>query len=145
MYRTAKLLVPALMILSAACYHAIVDTGLTPSTQVIDKPWASGWIFGIVPPSPIATMAQCPRGVAKVETQLSFVNQVVNILTLGIYTPMAIKVTCAEGGRSSIPADASKIDIGLTPTPADKEDAVIRAVTLSLETGAPVYLELDTP
>jgi hypothetical protein len=39
--------------------------------------------------------------VAKVETRHSFLNQLVGILTLGIYTPMHIKVTCAAGGSAS--------------------------------------------
>jgi hypothetical protein len=39
--------------------------------------------------------AKCPNGLAKVETQQSFVNGLVAILTLGIYTPMQITVTCA--------------------------------------------------
>ena len=79
------------------CYHATIDTGVAPSNRVIEKKWASGWVFGLVPPSTVATAAQCPSGVARVETKLSFLNQVVSVLTLSIYTPMAIRVTCAEG------------------------------------------------
>jgi hypothetical protein len=87
-----------------ACYHATVDTGRTPSPQVIEKPWASGWIYGLVPPSTVETAQKCPNGVAKVETQLSFANQIVNFLTIGIYTPMAIRVTCAQaGGTATLP------------------------------------------
>ncbi len=90
-------LAAALLVLAptAACYHATVETGLTPTTQTIEKSWAAGWIYGLVPPSTVETAAKCPAGVAKVETQLSFPNQLVNLLTLGIYTPMEIKVTCA--------------------------------------------------
>jgi len=79
----------------SACYHATVMTGLSPSPQTMENRWASGWIYGLVPPSTLETMARCPNGVARVETQLSFANQLVNILTLGIYTPMEIVVTCA--------------------------------------------------
>jgi Bor protein len=78
-----------------ACYHATVETGATPSTVVIDKSFASAWIYGLVPPSTVSTESKCPNGVAKVETQQTFVNGLVNLLTLGIYTPMQIKVTCA--------------------------------------------------
>jgi hypothetical protein len=137
-----KRLLPALLILSAAaCYHAVIETGLTPSTQVIDKPWASGWIYGLVPPSPVATMSKCPNGVAKVETQLSFVNQLVNIITLGIYTPMAIKVTCAQRGRASITPDAQEIYVGSTATLLERQEALTRAARLSLESGAAVYVQ----
>jgi hypothetical protein len=83
------------LIALSACYHATVETGATPSTVVIDKAFASAWIYGLVPPSTVSTEAKCHNGVAKVETQHSFLNQVVGFLTLGIYTPMQIKVTCA--------------------------------------------------
>jgi hypothetical protein len=88
-------LTTAVLILLAGCYHATVETGVTPSTVVIEKSFASGWLFGLVPPSTISTAEKCPNGVAKVETELSFLNQLVEVLTLGIYTPMHIKVTCA--------------------------------------------------
>jgi hypothetical protein len=85
----------ALLIVCAGCYHATVETGATPSTEVIEKKFASSWIYGLVPPSTVSTSARCPNGPAKVETQHSFVNQLVGFLTLGIYTPMEITVTCA--------------------------------------------------
>jgi hypothetical protein len=80
---------------TSGCYHATIDTGLTPTAVTIEKAWAHGWILGLVPPNTVETMAKCPTGVAKVETQLSFANQLVSALTGGIYTPMEIKVTCA--------------------------------------------------
>jgi Bor protein len=88
----------ALCAASLACYHATIETGATPSTEVVEKSFASGWIFGLVPPSTVSTAERCANGPAKVETQLSFVNELVSWLTLGIYTPMSIKVTCAATG-----------------------------------------------
>ena len=86
----------ALLMLSAGCYHAVINSGKPPSPQVIDKPWAHGFIFGLVPPSPVDAAAQCKNGVAKVETQMSFLNGLIGGLTSGIYTPISIKVTCAQ-------------------------------------------------
>jgi hypothetical protein len=88
----------ALCGLSIACYHATVETGASPSAEVINKSFASSWIYGLVPPRTVSTAAKCPAGPAIVETRRSFVNQLVGILTLGIYTPMEIKVTCAVAG-----------------------------------------------
>jgi hypothetical protein len=94
-------------VLLAGCYHATVETGASPSAQTVRKSFASGWIYGLVPPSTVETEARCPNGVARVETRLSFVNQLVNILTLGIYTPMQIDVTCAAGpSQGAAPAAA---------------------------------------
>ena len=93
----------AMLLTFSACYHATIQTGLTPSAQTIEQNWASGWIYGLVPPSTVETMQGCPSGVARVETVQSFANSFVGILTLGIYTPMTIVVTCADGpGASSV-------------------------------------------
>ena len=124
-----------------ACYHATVDTGLKPSAQVVEKSFAAGWIFGLVPPNTVATASQCSHGAAKIETQLSFVNQLVAFLTLDIFTPMSIKVTCAEGGRASVSPTAPTIDVGADATPEQIRDAISRAVGLSLRANAPAYVE----
>ena len=97
--RTSSLL---LFLPLAACYHATIETGAPPSTTVIDKPWASSWVYGLVPPATVSTAAQCVGGVSRVETQHTFLNQLVGFLTLGIYTPMSIKVTCAGGPKVSL-------------------------------------------
>ena len=102
------LLLFIVMLVPTACYHATVTTGLRPSTVKIENRWASGWIYGLVPPSAIETMERCPAGVAQVDTQLSFANQLVNFLTMGIYTPMEIVVTCADDGEDHLPEAKSQ-------------------------------------
>src|SRR6266581_4579730 len=140
MKRLSQVAVVASLDALAGCYHATIDTGLTPSTTVIDKSWASGWLWGLVPPSAIETAKKCPQGVAKVETQHSFLNQLVSALTGGIYSPMAIKVTCAQSGHASAEPGASEIDVPPSATPDERKTAVQRAAELSLETGSPVFL-----
>ena len=95
-FRSAIALI-ALLLGGMACnhHHATIVTGVQPSAQVIEKAFASSWIFGLVPPRTVATASRCLKGVAKVETSLSPVNRLMGVLTLGIYTPMNIKVTCA--------------------------------------------------
>ena len=141
MHRILKLSVAGLLIAALACYHATVDTGLKPSAQVVEKSFAAGWIFGLVPPSTVSTASKCPHGAAKIETQLSFVNQLVAFLTLDIFTPMSIKVTCAEAGRASISPTTPTIDVGTNATADQIRDAISRAAGLSLRTGQPVYVE----
>lgn len=86
----------AVAMLGTGCYHATVETGLAPSPQTVEKAWASGWLYGLVPPSTVETQQKCPKGVSKVETQLSFPNMLASAITFSIYTPMSIKVTCAQ-------------------------------------------------
>lgn len=94
--RRTGVLVCALFL--AGCYHATINTGATPGPQRIERKWAAGWIAGLVPPSTVEAMAQCPSGVARVDTQLSFANQLVGWLTAYIFTPMSIEVVCAAQG-----------------------------------------------
>lgn len=106
--------IAAALVPLAGCYHATIETGLTPSTQVLEQSFASSWIYGLVPPKTVSTTSRCPEGVAKVETEHTFVNQLVGVLTLGIYTPMHIRVTCAQAGASTpgtsvmVPAQADE-------------------------------------
>lgn len=82
------------VIATTGCYHATVHTGLTPSGET-HKKWASGWVYGLVPPGDVDGKTRCPNGVARVESQVSFANGLVSYLTFGIYTPMTIEYTCA--------------------------------------------------
>jgi hypothetical protein len=123
------------------CYHATIDTGLTPSTEVIEQSFASCWIYGLVPPSPVSTMAKCTHGVAKVETQQSFVNGLVGIITAGIYTPMEIKVTCAAGSSSMIPSELHDIVLDTNASDEQVVEAFSKAADLAVMTGKPVFVK----
>lgn len=91
------LLVGLVAVTLGGCFHATVETGLTPApAEVYEDGWADSWIFGLVPPSTVEVEEECSNGVAVVETKLSFLNQLVGWLTSYIYTPMAITVTCAQ-------------------------------------------------
>ena len=85
----------------SGCYVATTETERMPSQVTITDNWATGWLFGLVPPKTVVVAAQCPYGVAKVMTQRSFANGLIGILTLGIYTPMTIQVTCARASETS--------------------------------------------
>jgi hypothetical protein len=129
-------LVVGLLTGAGGCYHATVETGAPPAPETITKGWASGWIYGLVPPSVVETAQRCPNGVARIETQLSFANQLVSFLTLGIYTPMDIRVTCAAN-RSADGGDEPVVRVG------PDEPAVValaRAAELSRQLGVAVSI-----
>ncbi|MGI8510036.1 MAG: Bor/Iss family lipoprotein [Gemmatimonadaceae bacterium] len=54
---------------------------------MIDKQWAHSFIDGLVPPDVISTASKCPHGVARVETQHSFLNEVAATGTMAAGTP----------------------------------------------------------
>jgi len=86
-----------LVVLTTACFHQKVHSGLTPSDSVVQREYVATWLWGIVPADTIDTRRECPSGVATVETRQTFLNGLVAVLTLGIYTPQSLRVTCATG------------------------------------------------
>lgn len=125
----------AAALLLGGCYHVTVETGAAPSTYTVEESFASGWVFGLVAPSTVKTASTCKSGVAKVETWHSFVNMLVQGITFGIYTPMSIKVTCAQAGTRNafvVPSGAG----------ADQQQAIVDAAAArAITTGAPVNVQ----
>lgn len=83
---------------AAGCYHATLHTGLTPSPQQerVERRWAHGFLYGLVPPAEVHASNTCTAGVARVETEHSFLNVLATGLTFGLYSPMTIVATCAD-------------------------------------------------
>lgn len=117
-----------------ACYHATIETGLQPSSETIAKPWALSFVYGLVPPPTVETAAKCKNGVAKVETQMSFLNGLVGSLTFGLFTPMDIKVTCSTGQRAALDGATTIRGSG------DVSRDVMQAADLAKATGHPVLV-----
>ena len=117
------------------CYHAVIQTGRPESSDVISIKWANSFIFGLVPPPVVETASRCTNGVAKVETQHSFLNGLAAFVTFSLYTPMQIDVTCAARGTAS--ADPV---IKLQPG-RSAQQALTEAVRVSAEQGTAVYVQ----
>ena len=99
----------------AGCYHASVETGRQPGQQHVEKGWASSYFAGAISPSTVDVRSACTNGVSKVETKHSFLNMLVGGLTLAIYTPISIDVTCAATPAASVPQrTASSMPAGKT-------------------------------
>jgi hypothetical protein len=126
-----------LAVLAAGCYHVTVDTGRSPSGQTIERPWANSFVYGLVPPAVVETASQCPNGVARVESQISFLNGLVAALTLSIYTPMTITVQCAGGMAPDAAASTAK------GTTRDGGEAILEAARRSARSGQPVLVDLQ--
>ncbi len=138
--KIASLFIIATLFLSG-CYHARVTTGAEMSAHVVENTFASGFIFGLVPPNVVNVASECTNGVAQVETRLSFVNMLVANLTMGIYTPMHIKVTCAAGSRADAEVNTEhEIRIAADATEEDYQNALREAAEKSLNLKMPVNI-----
>jgi hypothetical protein len=94
--RLKALALAAASLAVTACYHVTVVSNAQPSATVVDRPWQHSFIYGLVPPAEINVKQECPRGVAKVETEQSFVNGLASAVTQGIYSPIHTVITCAK-------------------------------------------------
>jgi hypothetical protein len=119
------------------CYHAVVDTGRAPSGQLVENRWAHGFVYGLVPPSAVEVAQECPNGVARVETQLSFLNQVASALTFGIYTPMTISVQCAGAANA---LDAAELRVAPGASVEVARAALAEAAEASAAREEPVFV-----
>ena len=137
-----KTILPLFLVLFifTSCYHAKVSTGAEPSAKVYDKSFASSWINGLVPPPEVKAAEECSNGVAKVETRLSFVNMLVGAITLGIYTPMHIKVTCASSASASLD---SEIVVPKNSTEEQIIGAFSKASDKTVSSKKPVFVKFE--
>ena len=122
----------------SGCYHATVETGRPASGQEVRRAWAHGFLYGLVPPSTVNVAQQCPGGVARIETQQSFLNMLANGLTFGLYTPMEIRVQC-----SGAAALEGAEHVRMSATLEQKQDAMLAAAARSSHSGAPVLVVFE--
>jgi hypothetical protein len=125
----------AVAVTSVGCYHTRVETGLTPGAQSWENDWAPSFVYGLVPPPTVEAGAECPNGVAVVETKISFLNGLVSALTLSIFTPMTIEVTCAAGDMASA---ESAVEIAAGASLAEVQATFGDAAARAAEMQAPV-------
>jgi Bor protein len=138
MKTVSRLSLVAIACLVSGCFHQIVQTGRTPGATVVERPWTATWLWGLVPAEEISTVAECPNGVATVETQQSFLNGLVGLLTLGIYTPQEVKVTCALAG--AVLPGVRQIDVARGSSLDARIAAIEEAIAISARTHEPVVV-----
>ena len=94
-----------------------------------------------MPPNTIAAQLKCKNGVAKVETQHSFVNELVGAITLGIYTPISIKITCAATGTSMLEGRSPDVVVDENAGEVEIGNAIAKAADKAVTDGRPIYVK----
>ena len=89
--------IAVLAVATSGCYRVTVETGAPMGTASIERPWQMSFAAGLVPPPEINTREDCPLGVARVETQRSFLNELASAITSAIISPMDVRIICATG------------------------------------------------
>ena len=130
------------VLLTSACWHATIETGLPAGTQVINQPMAMSFVYGLIAPATVNAASRCPNGVARVETQHSFVNGLIAAVTFSIVTPITITVTCAAGRTSLAPTTPADIIIVPVMTRLAVQAALAQAADRTVASGVPVTVQL---
>lgn len=102
------------------------------------KQWATTFVYGVVPATVAQAAAQCQDGLAKVRRGQTPANTLVSIVTIGMFNPITILVTCA------LPSEKPAIDVPADATLDERRNAMADAVDESLKTHRPVVVRYTT-
>jgi hypothetical protein len=93
------------------CYSTTLRSGLPAgeTKMEVDEHWHSGFVGGTQEASgPYDVSELCPQGWSEIKTETSFANGLVELMSLHIYNPQTITVTCAKTDQlAAIEAPAS--------------------------------------
>ena len=141
MNRWKTVVLGALVLASTtACFRQVVQTGRAPSQTIVQQSWVSTWVFGLVAATPIDARTKCPSGVATVETLTSFPNGFVSALTLGIWAPQTVRITCASG-TAALPNGTEIVHVAVSATDSQVSDALQQAAVRSAQLDRPVAVQ----
>lgn len=90
------LLVTLAALAVAGCHTVRYDTGRPASPRVVTIP-LNFFVWGLVGDHSVDLDAACPEGAARWQNRATFGNAVVDVLTLGIWSPRTVTIECAEG------------------------------------------------
>jgi hypothetical protein len=86
----------------AGCYKVQMVSNANVSGGKAESAWTHFFVFGLVGDASVDVRDFCGEGEASVvETSLSFLNGLSSAVTLGIWTPRTVTVTCADSGRAA--------------------------------------------
>lgn len=94
------------------CYKATFVSPEAPKANTIER-WNDFYLFGTVGEQQIDVRRYCPSEAAVVRTGGNVGTDVVTVLTLGIYAPRKLYITCAgpEPRVASAPAAAPATEV----------------------------------
>ena len=102
----ARALVAATMLGATGCFKATFISDPSVVRGEMHDEWTSFFVFGLVGTEHVDVREYCRGAVAEVRTGANAGTVVVSVVTLGIYTPRKVYVTCAArpGAPSERPA-----------------------------------------
>ncbi len=98
------------------------------AAQTSAKPWMTTFIYGVVPSAVASAAAQCRDGLATVSRGETPASVLASILTLGMFSPITIAVTCATPrARAPLTGPVAVTIDGLRNALANAADATLKS------------------
>jgi hypothetical protein len=94
------------MLLLSGCFTVSYQTKLAPGGEYKEDR-GDFFLWGLVGDKEINLKSLCPAGVSRWKSQQTFVDGLLGIVTLGIYTPRHITVECTGGKAYDLETDGS--------------------------------------
>ena len=90
-----KVLLLAATLASSGCYRATFYRDPSVSKGETHDQWTNFYVFGLVGKQRVDVRPFCPGGdIASVQTGGNFATGLVSLVTIGVYTPRKVYVTC---------------------------------------------------
>lgn len=83
-------------LLSSGCYKNTMATSLKPGAAQHEEV-VPFFLWGLAGEKTFDLNQLCPQGVSRIEERQEFPEVALNCITLGIYSPVRVTVTCASG------------------------------------------------
>ena len=80
----------------AGCHVVRYDTGRPASPRVVTIPM-NFFVWGLVGDQVVDLDAACPEGAARWQNRATATNAIVDVLTIGLWSPRTVTIECAEG------------------------------------------------
>ncbi len=111
----------ALLTGASGCYRATFYKDASTIKGEEHEEWTNFYVFGLVGTQNIDVKRFCPHGqVASVRTGGNFGTGLVGLVTIGIYTPRKVYVSCtAQGTQASSRRLELELDAAARPRTAD--------------------------
>ena len=104
-----------LLLVTTGCYKHTYSVGQgAPAGEVVYEEWQQKWLAGLIGHTNLDVAEECPSGNASIHDEQTFLNGLVSVLTVGIYTPTTVRITCDSGRAAEIDLSAEQVRAILT-------------------------------
>ena len=80
----------------SGCYNLKYYSTSVPGPGATHKVWVHGFLGGIITVGELNLDTECPNGVYKMKSNISFVGLLLTAVTGSIYTPSNVVITCGS-------------------------------------------------